>query len=72
MKMSRVRTSSIRKVPNIGANESGSSGPDSMYVVDLIENGTVVESRKLPGKSQSYANDVCENWENGLIQLLVD
>lgn len=70
--MSKVRTSSIRKVPNIGANESGSGGPDSMYVVDLIENGTVVETRKLPGKSESYANDVRENWENGIIQLLVD
>lgn len=70
--MSRVRTSSIRKVHSSGTNESGSGGPDSMYVVDLIENGSVVESRKLPGKSESYANDVCENWENGLIQLLVD
>jgi hypothetical protein len=43
-----------------------------MYVVDLIENGRVVESRKLPGKSQSYANDVAENWNSGLIQLLID
>jgi len=43
-----------------------------MYVVDLIENGTVVETRKLPGKSESYVNDVRENWENGIIQLLVD
>lgn len=47
-------------------------GPDTMYVVDLIENGQVVESRKLPGKSMSYVNDVCENWNNGIIQLLVD
>ena len=41
-----------------------------MYVVDLIENGRVVESRRLPGKSKSYANDVAENWESGIIQLL--
>jgi len=55
-----------------GSNDSGSDGPDTMYVVDLLENGQVVESRKLPGKSSSYAQDVVENWENGIIQLLVD
>ena len=70
--MSRTRTSSIRRETVQGDNASGSSGPDSMYVVDLIENGRVVESRKLPGKSQSYANDVAENWNSGLIQLLID
>jgi len=64
------RTSSIRKEPALGSNESGSNGPDTMYVVDLIENGRVVESRRLPGKSKSYANDVAENWESGIIQLL--
>ena len=64
------RTSSIRKEPALGSNTSGSGGPDTMYVVDLIENGRVVESRKLPGKSKSYADDVAENWESGLIQLL--
>lgn len=66
------RTSSIRTEAASGSNSSGSSGPDTMYVVDLIENGKVVESRKLPGKSKSYANDVAENWESGLIQLLID
>ena len=70
--MSRTRTSSIRRETNQGDNASGSSGPDSVFVVDLIENGKVVESRRLPGKSQSYANDVAENWESGLIQLLID
>ena len=66
------RSSSIRKEGNVGVNDSGSNGPDSSYVVDLIENGRVVESRKLPGKSISYAQDLAENWESGLIQLLVD
>ena len=66
------RSSSIRRETVQGDNASGSSGPDSMYVVDLIENGRVVESRKLPGKSQSYANDVAENWNSGLIKLLID
>jgi hypothetical protein len=66
------RSSSIRRETVQGDNASGSSGPDSIYVVDLIENGRVVESRKLPGKSKSYANDVAENWESGIIQLLID
>ena len=66
------RTASIRKAPMIGDNVSGSSGPDTMYVVDLMENGQVVETRTLPGKSESYARDVAENWESGLIQLLID
>jgi hypothetical protein len=70
--MSRMRTAHIRKEAVTGSNDSGSDGPDTMYVVDLLENGQVVESRKLPGKSSSYAQDVVENWENGIIQLLVD
>ena len=45
---------------------------DSMYVVDLMENGQVVETRNLPGKSRAYAVSVVENWEQGIIQLLVD
>jgi hypothetical protein len=70
--MSRTREAYIRKESANGSNESGSSGPDTMYVVDLLENGQVVESRKLPGKSESYARDVVENWNSGLIQLLID
>lgn len=70
--MSRTREAYIRKEAASGNNESGSSGPDTMYVVDLLENGQVVESRRLPGKSESYARDVVENWNSGLIQLLVD
>ena len=66
------RTSSIRKEGNVGANDSGSSGPDTMYVVDLIENGRVIETRRLPGKSESFARDVAENWDSGLIQLLTE
>lgn len=70
--MSRTRKAYIRKEAVNGSNESGSNGPDTMYVVDLLENGQVVESRKLPGKSESYARDVVENWNSGLIQLLID
>ena len=44
--------------------------PDTLYVVDMYEDGRLVESRELPNKSLHYANDVAENWEKGLIQLL--
>lgn len=67
-----MRMANIRKAPIVGENDSGSSGPDSMYVVDLMENGQVVETRNLPGKSRAYAVSVVENWEQGVIQLLVD
>jgi len=46
--------------------------PDNYYVVDLIENDKVIEVRELPGKSLSYAEDVVENWESGVIQLLTE
>lgn len=70
--MSRTRSAHIRKEACSGTNRTGSGGPDTMFVVDLMENGQVVESRRLPGKSESYARDVVENWESGLIQLLID
>jgi hypothetical protein len=66
------RTATIRKVAKRGENDSGSSGPDSMFVVDLMEDGQIVQTRELPGKSKSYAEDVVENWNSGLIQLLID
>lgn len=69
--MSRMRTALIRKEA-VNGEARDSSGPDSMFVVDLLENGEVVETRRLPGKSRSYAVDVVENWESGLIQLLTE
>ena len=47
-------------------------GGDSVYVVDLYENDKLVQVRNLPGKSRRYAEDVAENWDSGIIQLLVD
>tara|TARA_R110002126_G_scaffold193615_1_gene341902 strand:+ start:324 stop:527 length:204 start_codon:yes stop_codon:yes gene_type:complete len=67
-----MKTASIRRAPYVGDNDSGSDGPDSMFVVDLMENGSVVETRNLPGKSRSYAVSLVENWEQGIIQLLID
>lgn len=69
--MSRIRTALIRKEA-VNGEQKDSGGPDTMFVVDLLENGQVVESRRLPGKSRSYAVDVVENWENGIIQLLTE
>lgn len=60
------RTAKIRKEP-YGRN--GSRGPDTTYVIDLFEDNTLLESREVPGKSIYYAEDVAENWENGIIKL---
>lgn len=64
-----ARASNIRKVAAVGNNATGSNGPDTMYVVDLYEDGMLKETRQLPGKSIHYANDVSENWDAGIIQL---
>jgi hypothetical protein len=45
---------------------------ENYYVVDLFENDRLVQIRELPGKSRHYAEDVVENWENGIIQLLTE
>ena len=58
-----MRTSAIRKEMNPNINES-----DVMYVVELYEDGELVEMRALPNKSIHYANDVSENWNNGIIK----
>jgi hypothetical protein len=47
---------------------SGMRGPDTLLVVDLYEDGKFVERRQLPNKSMHYAEDVSENWNNGLIE----
>lgn len=60
------RNAKIRKEPYGG---DGSRGPDTTYVIDLFEDDTLMESRQVPGKSIHYAEDVAENWENGIIKL---
>jgi hypothetical protein len=44
-------------------------GIDDMYCVYLYEDGQLLEIRPLEGKNIHYAEDVVENWENGLIKL---
>lgn len=56
----------------IVATDNVAASGDTMYVVDLYENGKFVQSRDLPGKNRFYAEDVAENWENGIIQLLTE
>ena len=41
---------------------------EQMYVVDLWEDGKLIETRQLPGKSKNYADDVEENWLTGVIK----
>lgn len=60
-----MRTSVIRKQPYVSG---GSKGPDICYVVDMYENGKLIETRELPGKSIHYVNDVAENWDKGVIK----
>jgi hypothetical protein len=62
------RKSQIRLV----VNNDPVIGGDSVYVVDLYENDKLVQVRNLPGKSRSYAEDVAENWDSGVIQLLTE
>lgn len=62
------RRAQVRLVATDNAAASG----DSMYVVDLYENGKLVQSRPLPGHNRYYAEDVAENWETGIIQLLTE
>jgi hypothetical protein len=58
-----MRTSEIRREMNPNIRET-----DVMYVVDMYEDGVLVETRKLPNKSIHYANEVSENWDNGIIK----
>ena len=37
------------------------------YAVEFYEDNVLVETRQLPGKSISYAEDTAENWVSGLI-----
>ena len=57
------RTSEIRTVSNDHSD---------MLVVDLFQDSVLMETRELPGKNIYYANDVAENWENGIIRLATD
>jgi hypothetical protein len=63
-----ARHSIIKKVAYINT-QFPSIGPDTTWRVDFYQDGKWVHSRDLPGKSKYYAEDVSENWDNGLIKL---
>ena len=58
-----MRRSEIRREMNPNLRET-----DLMFVVDLYEDDILIESRKLPNKSIYYAQDVSDNWDNGIIK----
>ena len=37
------------------------------FAVEMYEDDVLVETRELPGKSISYAEDTADNWVSGLI-----
>ena len=47
-------------------------GTEDMFCVYLYEDDVLMEIRPLKGKSIHYAEDVVENWENGIIKIKED
>jgi hypothetical protein len=41
-----------------------------VFVVDLYENGRLIQTREIAGHNRYYAEDLAENWETGIIQFL--
>lgn len=41
---------------------------ESHYVVDMFENGKLIESRPIVGHSKHYADDCATNWVEGIIK----
>ena len=52
-----------------GANRTAQIRHTSLgYEVDLYDNEVLIETRKVHAHSESYAEDVAENWTLGMIQ----
>lgn len=58
-----MRRAEIANVSFLRGNE------EDMFCVYLYENDVLQEIRPLKGKSIHYAEDVVENWENGIIEI---
>jgi hypothetical protein len=43
----------------------GTKGPDTMYIVELWDGNSLIETRELPGESIHYAESLAKNWEEG-------
>ena len=59
-----MRHSTIRQLPYC---DNGMSGPDTMYVVDMYEDGKKVGTNEFPDKSIHYAESFARNWDTGII-----
>lgn len=55
-------------IQDIVSNRSANVREESHYVVDMYENGELVESRPIVGHSKAYANDCARNWNSGVIK----
>jgi len=59
-----MKTATIIRKPNL---ESGSRGPDTLYLVKLYKDNEYFGMVDTTAHSVHYAKDVVENWENGLL-----
>ena len=59
-----MKTAEIKRVPNLS---SGSRGPDTLYFVELYIDNNYVGKIDATKHSIHYANDIVENWENGIL-----
>ncbi len=50
------------------SNRSAIVREESVYVVDMFENGELIESRAVTGHSKAYAESCAENWKIGVIK----
>lgn len=59
-----MREAVIKSIPNYS---EGSKGPDVVYMVELYIDNNHYGTMDVRDKSIHYANDVVENWENGIL-----
>jgi hypothetical protein len=54
----------VRSIPNYS---NGSKGPDVTFYVDLYKDKDLFGMVDAKGHSRHYAEDIAENWENGIL-----
>lgn len=59
-----MKTAEIRRMPNIS---NDMRGPDTLFFVDLYKNNEYFGTVNTTHKSIRYADDVVENWQNGIL-----
>ena len=58
--MSRNSSIRMKQVFN-----NGTKGPDTMYIVELWDGDSLIETLELPGKSIHYAESLAITWTEG-------